>query len=420
MNRLSAPLVVLACTASLGSAQTPGTNPYDYILSNFTGLFQNSIVRVDRTNGVATTLFPFTMGTLESIAMDADNLSYLVLDTVGTSFIRRVDLSGPSMTSVGPFDPSYDFVVDQDTSMVAATQLGDLKRITRQGAQSNVLLTNGFFRGLCIDLDTGDYIVNDLFANAVLRVTRAGVATTMRSGMIGLLDVAYDTGSGDFFVSRATGAVGFLHRLTRSGTLTTIFSSGSLAAEPRSLIVLPQGHPAGAGNLAVIDSLPIPVGVFIFTPMGALTSTVIFGQNNSIVPSGIESNNSRMLAPRIGTAAPTPGAMYQINIQATSLDFNRGYMLAASFTPRPGIPLPGGRTVPLVVDPLFIQSLVDPFLFPGFQGALDGNGRALAGVNIPNIAGLRGIRIFVAGIVIDAASPGGVRTVTNLLAFTIV
>jgi len=420
MIRLSAALAALVCTTALSSAQTPGTNPYDYILSNFTGTFQNSIVRVDRTNGVATTLFPFTMGTLESITMDLDNLSYLVMDTVGTSFIRRVDLSGPSMTSVGPFDPSFDFVVDQDTSMVAATQLGDLKRITRGGVQSNVVLTSGSFRGICLDLDTGDYIVNDLFASAVLRVTRAGVATTLRTGLPGLLDVAYDTGSGDFFVSRATGAIGYLHRLTRGGTLTTIFSSGSLAAEPRGLTVLPQGHPAGAGNLAVVDSLPIPVGVFIFTPMGALSTTVIFGQNNTIVPSGVESNNSRMLAPRIGTAAPTPGAQYQINIQGTSLDRNLGYLLAASFTPRPGIVLPGGRTVPLVVDPLFLQSLLDPGLFPGFQGALDGNARGQAAINLPNINGLRGIRIFVAGVTLDTVSPAGVRTVTNLLAFTIV
>ncbi|MCC6670861.1 MAG: N-acetylmuramoyl-L-alanine amidase [Planctomycetes bacterium] len=84
----------------------------------------------------------------------------------------------------------------------------------------------------------------------------------------------------------------------------------------------------------------------------------------------------------------------------------RPYVLLASFGLGPGIGLPGGGVLPLQPDGLFSFSLLPGNgVFLGFQGALDGQGRASAGFFAPALPLLRGVPFHFSGFTIASASP---------------
>ncbi len=95
----------------------------------------------------------------------------------------------------------------------------------------------------------------------------------------------------------------------------------------------------------------------------------------------------------------TPGGTVPITIERPA-HASAQYVLAASFSTQPGIPVGGGRTVPLVLDPLFATSFGSSAgVFQGFVGTLDGSGRANAQVNLPNLP-IQGLRFYVSGVVL--------------------
>jgi hypothetical protein len=81
------------------------------------------------------------------------------------------------------------------------------------------------------------------------------------------------------------------------------------------------------------------------------------------------------------------------------------YYLACSLGLRPGIRL-GAEILDLAFDALFFISAnnLAPGMFQSFQGTLDGSGRAAASVEIPALATLDGLRVYVGAVaVIDRA-----------------
>jgi len=90
----------------------------------------------------------------------------------------------------------------------------------------------------------------------------------------------------------------------------------------------------------------------------------------------------------------------------------KAYALAASFGTRPGIPI-GSRTVPLNPDLLFFLSQALPTVFKNFAGTLNLRGQAVAVLDIPAAPALRGLSLYVAGLILDPAAPQGIGTVTN-------
>ena len=79
------------------------------------------------------------------------------------------------------------------------------------------------------------------------------------------------------------------------------------------------------------------------------------------------------------------------------------YLLGAAGGNQPGLPLGGGRTLALAVDPLFLLSFASPSgVFAGFVGFLDAQGAGAGFVNMPNLPELRGLQIYVSGLVLDA------------------
>jgi hypothetical protein len=115
-----------------------------------------------------------------------------------------------------------------------------------------------------------------------------------------------------------------------------------------------------------------------------------------------------------GTAPPRPGATYPVTLAMPGLA-GRGYLAAASFGTRPGIPTPAGP-IHLVPDALFFLSLQAPAVFSGFAGALDARGRASLAIRVPAAPALRGLRFFVAAIAFDG---GGIRRISEPLGVTL-
>jgi catechol 2,3-dioxygenase-like lactoylglutathione lyase family enzyme len=111
------------------------------------------------------------------------------------------------------------------------------------------------------------------------------------------------------------------------------------------------------------------------------------------------------LAPSSSLGAPTP---ITLEIPAAA---NRPFLLAAALGTAPGLPLPGGFTLPLNPDSVFNLSLTPGTgVFNGFFGNLDGNGRASATLTLPNLPGLLGLPIFVSGFVLPDLSGLAVHT----------
>jgi len=107
----------------------------------------------------------------------------------------------------------------------------------------------------------------------------------------------------------------------------------------------------------------------------------------------------------------TIGTSYPVYFSSPN-DAGKLLLLAASFSPRPGIPL-GKRMIPLVPDALFAMSRTVPAWFQGFTGVLDSRGQATGRIAIPALPGLRGTAVYVAGVVIDPAASLGVGTISN-------
>ncbi|HHI79327.1 MAG TPA: hypothetical protein ENK02_05065 [Planctomycetes bacterium] len=82
----------------------------------------------------------------------------------------------------------------------------------------------------------------------------------------------------------------------------------------------------------------------------------------------------------------------------------RLYLLAASLSTQPGIPLGSLGILPLRADQLFSMSLGQSNgLFNNFAGFLNSSGKATPSISIPNLASLRGQSFFVSGLLFNAS-----------------
>jgi hypothetical protein len=114
--------------------------------------------------------------------------------------------------------------------------------------------------------------------------------------------------------------------------------------------------------------------------------------NNSIVEAGLDDVKVQRLyyEPSVWAEAynfsASSGCNIDIYLDAGPAYAGRDYILAGSFSgARPGTPLPGGEVIPLNRDALtdLILNNLNGLIFQNFSGTLDGDGVALATLNIP-------------------------------------
>jgi len=263
------------------------------------------------------------------------------------------------------------------------------------------------------DLVTGDLVVLDL--RNLHRINRVGKVTTVNM----VLPVGPSISmNGNLHVERG----GVLMHLTYLNYL--------LSLDPRTGAVNSLIQPtttfkmnfygidddpfSGAGYyLSAYQTTPTPVGRYVmrYNPRAMALSTLAPLPGTPSL-TDLVTWHSRMLG---GFTRPAWGQAYAVRLAIPS-EAGCSYFAAASFGTLVGIPLGGGRRIPLDPDPLFFLSLQAPSLFSNFQGVLDARGIATLTVNIPPVLQLAGLRFFLAAITHDV---GGVRMITDPLGVTI-
>lgn len=93
------------------------------------------------------------------------------------------------------------------------------------------------------------------------------------------------------------------------------------------------------------------------------------------------------------TGRPVTGSVVTFGLNDPAAA-GHGYLVRSAFARSPGIPIPGGATVPLAVDALFGLSGQIPWIFRNYAGVLDATGRASASVAIPSAPALVGLSFY--------------------------
>ncbi|MBN2492449.1 MAG: hypothetical protein JXQ29_16495 [Planctomycetes bacterium] len=107
--------------------------------------------------------------------------------------------------------------------------------------------------------------------------------------------------------------------------------------------------------------------------------------------------------------APRPGQTLELVARSRP---NAVY-LAASSLARTGIPLGGGKIIPLWPDCLMVASRDWPGIFRNFTGVFDAAGDAALEVVIPAVPALVGQVFYTAFVALSATQPGQVEEVSN-------
>lgn len=98
---------------------------------------------------------------------------------------------------------------------------------------------------------------------------------------------------------------------------------------------------------------------------------------------------------------------------------NRVYAAGAALAESPGIPVAGGRTIPLRPDALFQSFAYLPGIFQGFFGVLNASGSGTARIAIPAAPALVGIEIHAAFVTLELGAPGNIRDISDAVGIRI-
>jgi len=312
-------------------------------------------------------------------------------------------------------------LVDQGGDILMLSAFGTDQGVYRMPARGGPLMTiahntlNASFTApfaMAEEPVSGDIVVLDL-GRKLHRIDRTGTVTTLTmvlppSTAIAVTgNVHVDYGSGLMFLTYANFFMGLD---PNTGATTTIYGTSTTN---RNIHYGLDGDPFGVGfYLSAYHTTPAPTGYFVmrYNPRNGLLSSV------ATLPTGtlgdVVTWRSRMLG---GLSRPLRGTPYEVRLTIPS-EATKGYFAAASLGTLPGIPVGGGRIVPLNPDVFFFLSIQVPLIFSNFQGVLSANGTATLTVNIPGVAQLLGFRFFLGAITFDG---GGIRAITEPLGVTI-
>lgn len=119
-----------------------------------------------------------------------------------------------------------------------------------------------------------------------------------------------------------------------------------------------------------------------------------------------------------GTGTGARGTTYNYSMLSAN---EPKYVYAAGSSLGNG-PIPiDARKLGLTPDNLLVASTggMLPSVFRTYTGILDTSGRASAGLAIPSLAALKGVKIYTAFVTLLATSPSGVSSISNTVDFTI-
>ena len=112
------------------------------------------------------------------------------------------------------------------------------------------------------------------------------------------------------------------------------------------------------------------------------------------------------------SGSPTPGGVVTFTLSSAQ-DGGLSYQCVSSLGNGP-TPL-GTRTLPFDLDALFNLSTSGalPTIFIKYNGVLDNTGSAKAALAIPQVAALKGTRIYTSFVTIKLSAPNGIQSISN-------
>jgi hypothetical protein len=381
--------------------------------------------------GVVTTItsWPNTVLPDGLVASPANDGALLVARTLVPFSVHLLKFQNPAgvstlatLSTTFPSTPSI--LVDAGGDLLILNETGHDRGVYRMPGQGgptttvahnslNANFTTAF--AMTEEPVSGDLVVLDV-NRSLHRIDRTGKITTIRftlppTGVLPPMNssVHADFRTGLLYFTYSTYFFGGLDPNT--GAMTTILQPMSVF---QSRYYGLDNNPFGNGYyMTVLAISPLASGSHLmrYDPQNATLSTV-----SASLPTGnlgdVLTWRSRILG---GMNRPARGMAYRVRMFVPS-EAGRAYLAGAALGFIPGIPLGGGRWVPLNADPLFYLSMLTPSLFAGFQGTLSGLGAAILTVNIPQVPHLHGFRFFLAAVTYDAR---GARVISEPLGVTI-
>lgn len=380
----------------------------DWIVSSF-GLNQPGLHAFNRVTQTWTVVAADPQFRPAGVAMALDNAS-LVAPNVITYALDAVSVVGAFRQPLAQLTTlSGQVIVDQDGTYVVAQDYGLFRVDPVTGDETLIWapigVINEHIRGVCIDLDTGDYVVASVgpfSVGSLIRVNRNGDYVTLATGLGDISDVDHCLVSGDFYVANGAANDSVL-RIGRDGSVTSLGTSVPFASKAVRV------DPA-TGRVVAVG----PLEIALLTPEGAVLESypTPFYIDDA---SGVEIFGSRTIS---GVGPATGGTDYTFNVAFPNAAGHL-YVAALSDGLRPGFPFNdgSGRILSLLDSPLVWQTIGGiPGVLDGFIGLLDGGGYGSAVVHLP--AGMpAGYRFFVGVIAMELNAPPKI-TYANVAAFT--
>ena len=370
------------------------------------GISGDQVMKVT-PDGVVTTFAP--AGALAvSAGMDIDQNGDLYFVDGGAKAIVRVTPAGVASTFLDLVGPGGGMIGDAvvhgiawgpDGFLYGGSPLNDLiYRIDMAGNLTPFVTAAQIPGGLDIPgqlvfAPNGDLIVNDYTGARVIRVTPAGVATEVASGIgsIGQAGMAVDPATGDIFIAESR------HRILR------IDGAGDIST-----------FACGFDHVAGLDFGPSTSGSGTSLFVSQFGAWIDVTDGDAIFeiktcPGGYQSYGQGVagsggLAPAFcGSGCPSPGFELGLNVDGG---------VGGAF----GILVAGAQAVviPLLAGTLLVEPLVIvPHLLDGSTG-VPGAGTLHLGFTMPDDATLIGGSFYFQGIYADAGAPLGVSMTQGL------
>lgn len=251
--------------------------------------------------------------------------------------------------------------------------------------------------GLAIDIDSGDYVVQDREWSAgapLLRINDTGSIATLASGLDPRYTITQDLRTGDWY-SPAGSQIWVVK--PNSSKPTSLFTPGG-GGGWHSAIAFDRAS-AAAPRIVSRDGRAL---YFIDPATGLVTTTAL--SSSSGTPWAITFYRGRNLC-----SVQTAPGQYTLRLSFPD-EGGKGYLMAMSLTGvRPGIALPDGRTIPLAADAFTTLSLLGLMGSAWSRGplVLDGSGEAAGALDVTGLP-VSGVRCWIAALVVEKGIVGTV------------